>query len=145
MTDRRALRYAAAALPAVPIGALAWFEFVYLWFGVTGDDPPRMLSAGAAVAAFSFGFLWPLRSTERPAAVITRSCRLGIALAILLPIVSIAVLLLWTSASGRRDLGMGGLMLYSLPVVALILSAVLVAVFALTRRFAAARLGADGA
>ncbi|MBA3886659.1 MAG: hypothetical protein H0X67_13150 [Acidobacteria bacterium] len=69
-----------------------------------------------------------------------RSCRLGGIAALLLPIVSIAALLLWESSSGRRDLGMGGLMLYSMPVVAFGAALVLALIFWVCDRSAAKRL-----
>lgn len=134
------LRYATALGLALPIGALGWFEVSYLFFGVTGEDPPTMFNAAAAVAAFGAATAWPLRGTARPAEVVRRSCWLGGIAALLLPIVSIAVLLLWQNASGRRDLGMGGLMLYSMPVVAFGVALVLALVFWFCDRLAAKRL-----
>lgn len=129
-----------AVIVAIPIAAILWFEIVYLWFGATGGE----LSASAngvivALALMACG-AWSLSGAERAAQVVHRACRLGIAVAIALPIVTIAVLLLWVNASGRRDLGMGGLMLYSLPVVAFVASIVLVVVFGIGRRLAAKRM-----
>lgn len=129
-----------AVVVAIPIAAILWFEIVYLWFGATGGE----LSASAngvivALALMACG-AWSLSGAERAAQVVHRACRLGIAVAIALPIVAIAVLLLWVNASGRRDLGMGGLMLYSLPVVAFVASIVLVVVFGIGRRLAAKRM-----
>lgn len=133
------LRYIAAATLAIPLGALAWFEQVYLWFGLIGDDPPTAVKAATGVVSFALAILWPLRSAGRPAEVVERSCRLGIGLAILLPIVAIVVLLLWVNVPGRRDLGMGGLMLYSMPVVAIVGTVVLVMAFGVGRRLAMKR------
>jgi hypothetical protein len=100
---------------ALPIGAIGWFELAYLFFGITGEDPPPSYNVSAAVAAFGVALAWPLLGTVRAAEVVRRSCRLGGIVTVLLPVVTIAVLLLWQSSTGRRDLGMGGLMLYSLP------------------------------
>lgn len=94
----------------------------------------------AAAAAFGIALAWPLFGTVRPAEVVRRSCRLGGIAALLLPVVSIAVLLLWESSTGRRDLGMGGLMLYSMPVVAFGVALVLALIFWLCDRVAAKRL-----
>ena len=134
------LRYFAALGLALPVGAIGWFELVYLFFGVTGEDPPRSYNTVAAVAAFGVALAWPLLGTVRPAEVVRRSCRLGGIATVLLPIVTIAVLLLWESSTGRRDLGMGGLMLYSMPIVAFGVALVLALVFWLCDRSAAKRL-----
>lgn len=134
------LRYLAAVGLALPVGAVGWFELVYLFFGVTGEDPPRSYNVVAAVAAFGLALAWPLLGTVRPAEVVRRSCRLGGIATVLLPVVSIAVLLLWESSTGRRDLGMGGLMLYSMPIVAFGVALVLALVFWLCDRSASKRL-----
>ena len=134
------LRYFAALGLALPVGAIGWFELVYLFFGITGEDPPRSYNMVAAVAAFGVALAWPLIGTVRAAEVVRRSCRLGGIAAVLLPIVTIAVLLLWVSSTGRRDLGMGGLMLYSMPIVAFGIALVLALVFWLCDRSAAKRL-----
>ena len=129
---------------AVPVGATGWFELVYLFFGVTGEDPPRSYNVVAAATAFGVALTWPLLGTVRAAEVVRRSCRLGGIAAVLLPIVSIAVLLLWESSTGRRDLGMGGLMLYSMPIVAFGVALLLALVFWLCDRVAAKRLRQEG-
>jgi hypothetical protein len=134
------LRYFAALGLALPVGAIGWFELVYLFFGVTGEDPPRSYSMVAAVAAFGGALAWPLLGAARPAEVVRRSCRLGGIATVLLPIVTIAVLLLWESSTGRRDLGMGGLMLYSMPIVAFGTALVLALAFWFCDRSAAKRL-----
>lgn len=131
------IRYFAALGLALPVGAIGWFELVYLFFGVTGEDPPRAYNVAAAVAAFGVAFAWPVSGTVRPAEVVRRSCRLGGIAAVLLPVVTIAVLLLWESAGGRRDLGMGGLMLYSMPIAAFAIALVLALVFWICDRYAA--------
>jgi hypothetical protein len=59
---------------------------------------------------------------------------------VLLPIVTVAVLLIWESSTGRRDLGMGGLMLYSMPIVAFGVALVLALALWACDRFAAQRL-----
>jgi len=134
-------RYAAATGFALPVGAMGWFELVYLFFGITGEDPPRSYSVLAAGAAFGFALAWPLFGTTQAAEVVRRSCRLGGIAALLLPVVSIAVLLIWQGSTGRRDLGMGGLMLYSMPVVAFGIALVMALVLWLCDRAAAKRLG----
>lgn len=139
-----ALRYLAALALALPVGATGWFELAYMYFGLTGEDPPRAYNVGAALAAFGVALVWPLLDTARPAEVVRRSCRLGGVVAVLLPIVSIAVLLLWEGSTGRRDLGMGGLMLYSMPVVAFGFALILALALWLCDRAAAKRLRQEG-
>lgn len=78
--------------------------------------------------------------TRRVAEVVGRSCRHGLLVAVLLPIVTFAVLMLWHSSSGRRDLGMGGLILYNLPFIGLGVATVLGVAFVLGGRSAARRL-----
>lgn len=131
-----------AATLAVPIAAISWFEILYLWFGITGEDPPSGANLVLAVAAFAGALIWSWRGSTRIADVIRNACRLGIALSIALPIVAVAVLLIWVNASGRRDLGMGGLALYSMPVVAFVAAVVLVIAFGIGRRLAQKRLEA---
>jgi hypothetical protein len=137
-----ALSYVAAAGLAVPVGALAWFEAAYLCFGLTGEDPPEAFSFLAAVVSFGFAFGWMLFRARRPAHVVRRGCQLGLLISVLLPVVVIAVLLLWQNASDRPDLGMGGLMFYTLPYIALGVAAVLAIVFGLGIRLAERRLHA---
>lgn len=138
------LRYLAAVGLALPVGAIGWFELAYLFFGITGEDPPQYYNVGAAVAAFGVALVWPLLGTGRPAEVVRRSCRLGGIAAVLLPIVSVAVLLIWESSTGRRDLGMGGLMLYSMPIVAFGVAVLLALALWACDRFAAQRLRQEG-
>ena len=125
-----------AGVLAMPVAAIAWFELVYLYFGLTGEDPPSAVSIIAFVLPFVMATTWSVVGAYRAAAVVRRSCRLGMLLAILLPVVAFAVLFLWENAPGRRDLGMGGLMLYSLPFVALGVSAVLIPIFWIGALFA---------
>lgn len=134
------LAYFAAAVLAVPVGALAWVELAYLWFGLTGEDAPAAFNAAAATFAFGLALGWPLLGARRPAEVVQRGCQLGQVMALLLPVVAIVVLLLWEKASDRPDLGMGGLMLYGLPVVAFGAAVVLILVFWLVYRLAGRRL-----
>ena len=141
MPPDRGLRYAAAAALALPVGAIVWFQLAYLFFGVTGEDPPRSYNALAAGVAFGVALAWPLLGTKRAAQVVRRSCRLGGIAALLLPLTCIAVLLMWQGSVGRRDLGMGGLMLYSMPVVAFGIALVLALVLWLCDQAAAKRLG----
>ena len=135
-----ALRYLTAAAFALPVGALVWFELVYLFFGFTGEDAPRGYNLVAALLAFGVALGWPLFGATQAAEVVRRSCRLGGLAAVLLPLVSIAVLLMWQSSTGRRDLGMGGLMLYSMPVVAFAIALLAAVVLWLCDRAAAKRL-----
>lgn len=146
--DRHPLRFLAAILLAVPVGGILWLELVYLTFGITGHDAPASLHLVFLVAAFGLAAGWPLRGTHRPAEVVVRSCRLGVVVALLLPIVAVAVLLLWQNASDRPDLGMGGLMLYNVPIIAFGLALVLSATFWALGRLAEGRLrgeAGDGA
>ena len=138
------MRYFAAVGLALPVGATGWFELAYLYFGVVGEDPPRSYNVVAAVAAFGVALVWPLLDTVRPAEVVRRGCRLGGVVAVLLPIVTIAVLLLWEGSTGRRDLGMGGLMLYSMPIVAFGFALALALALWLCDRSAAKRLRQEG-
>ena len=136
--------YLAAAASALAVGPLIWFELLYLAYGITGEDPARAFNVASGLAAFGSAFGWPLYGAVRPAAVVRRGCRLGIVAAMLLPLVSIAVLLLWVNSPGRRDLGMGGLMLYNMPVVTFVAALVLVLLFGLCGRYAERRLRAAG-
>lgn len=138
--DRPPLRYLAAALLAVPVGGILWLELLYLTFGLTGHDAPASLHLVFLVAAFGLAAGWPLRGTRRPAEVVVRSCRLGVVVVLLLPVVAVAVLLLWQHAPGRPDLGMGGLMLYNVPIIAFGLALVLSATFWTIGRLAERRL-----
>ena len=133
-------RWVAASCMALPVGAIAWFELVYLFFGVTGQEPATAYKLVAAAAVLAAALVWPVHGTVRPAQVVRRSCWLGVCATVLLPVIAVAVLLLWQGAGGRRDLGMGGLMLYSMPVVAFAVSIVLALFFWACDRLAARQL-----
>jgi hypothetical protein len=132
-----------AAGLACPLAFIAWFEVMYLWFGITGEDSWRPIDLLIAVIVYGGALTGLVRGAERPAEVVHRACRLGIGLSIALPIVTVAVLLMWVNAEGRPDLGMGGLMLYSMPVVAFLAAVILVMIFAVGRRQAEKRLQVD--
>lgn len=129
-----------AAALAVPVGAIAWVGMLYLYFGMAGRDTPTVVNV--VTFLFSFGLaLWiPLREADRPARVVQRSCRLGLGLALLLPAVAFAVLALWEHLPNRPDLGMGGLIIYSAPVMATAAAVVLSLLFLLGHHLASRRL-----
>lgn len=133
-------RVAIALLVGIPVAALLWFEVIYLLFGLTGEDAGTAVDVAIALLSLAATLAWSLHGAAAPADAASRASRLGIAVSMALPIVSIAVLLIWTSAEGRRDLGMGGLMLYSMPVVAFIACIVLVVLFGTVRRVAGKRI-----
>lgn len=112
---------------------------MYLFFGLTGEDPPASVDVAASLLAFGASFGWPLLGSRSVADVVRRGCRLGLLVTVLLPVVAVAVLLLWENAQGRRDLGMGGLILYNVPFIGLGLAAVLAVVFGLGARWAVRR------
>jgi len=132
-----------AVTVAACVAPIAWFEVAYLLFGATGADPGGAVDLAVAFATFVGSVGWSLHGARRPAQVVRNGCRAGIALSIALPVVTIAVLLLWLSADDRPDLGMGGLMLYSMPVVAVIAAIVLVVLFTIVRDLASRRLAHD--
>lgn len=135
----------AGAVLAVPVAALVWFETAYLWFGITGADPSGPVKWMIAAAAYGMVVAHTTYGARGTAEAVLRACRLGIACSILLPIVALAVLLIWVNARVRPELGMGGLALYSIPIVAFVISIVLVITFAAVRRLAQKRLvGARG-
>lgn len=129
-----------AAVLAVPIAAIVWFEAAYLWFGVTAVDPPPHIKLGIAIGAYAMVIAHATYGARGPAEVTLRACRFGIGVSILLPIVCLAVLLFWVNARVRPDLGMGGLALYSIPIVAFVISIVLVMAFGTGRHFALRRM-----
>ncbi|HJU42243.1 MAG TPA: hypothetical protein VJ691_05490 [Vicinamibacterales bacterium] len=131
-----------AALIAVPIAAVMWFEAAYLYFGATAVDPPQQVKWMIAVAAYAMVMSYTTYGARSSAEVVLRACRLGITVSIALPIVTLAVLLIWVYARVRPDLGMGGLALYSIPIVALVVAIVLVIAFGTGRWLARRRLQA---
>lgn len=122
-----------SALVAAPVGAVLWFELTYLWFGLTGENPASAVNKAALIVAFATAFGWPLHRAPIPAEILRRGCRLGIVVSLLLPVVSVAVLVIWEN-SVRPDLGMGGLMLYNLPFVSLVVTVLFVILFSLVHR-----------
>ena len=129
-----------AGLIAVPIAGIVWFEAAYLWFGVTAVDPSHNMKWFIAAAAYGMVVSYTTYGARASAEVALRACRLGIAVSILLPMVCLAVLLIWVNARMRPDLGMGGLALYSIPIVAFVVAIVLVIAFGTGRRLALKRL-----
>lgn len=140
-TGRPALAYVAALAVGAPVGGVLWLEGAYFGFGLTGGDLSAAGEVVLALAAFGAAVLWPLYRTVRPAEVVLRGCRLGVVAALLLPLVALAVLWMWEAASGRPDLGMGGMILYSAPYVSLGLALVLLLLFGLGSHVASRRLG----
>lgn len=142
------MRYLTAALLAIPVGLIIWVEVLYLGFGFTQEDASPALNVTAIALAVVVTLGWPLHRTASAAAAGRRACRLGIAASLLLPVVAVAVLLLWESASDRPDLGMGGLMLYNMPIIAGVIAFVLVIPFWIGERLFARReawsLASDG-
>ncbi|HVL58368.1 MAG TPA: hypothetical protein VM491_17860 [Burkholderiaceae bacterium] len=134
------MRYLAAVSLGVLLVPILWFELLYLAFGITGRDASNVYGLASLVAAAVVAIGWPLRGTHRPAQVVRRSCMLGIVSALLLPVVAVTVLMLWLTLPGRPDLGMGGLMLYSLPWVAAAAAVVLTLLFGLGSVWAGRRL-----
>lgn len=134
------LPLALAAAVALPVGAILWFELTYLAFGVTGNPGSPLGSMFAAVAAFGLALSWPLLGTGRPADIVRRACRLGIVVALLLPVVAWAVLLIWRNHPARPDPGAGGLLLNTAPMAALIVGAVLAVAFWLGQAAAKRRM-----
>lgn len=130
----------AAALVSMPVGAIAWFELLYLVFGLSGRDPTFPIELATFVLCFAVAFAWPLFRAARPAAVIRQGCRVGVVVSLMLPVVTFGVLFIWESADERPDLGMGGLMLYALPYVSLAAAAVLAILFAIGEKAAVKRL-----
>lgn len=130
----------AAALLSVPVGAIAWFELLYLAFGLTGRDPAFATEVATFIPCFAIAFAWPLLRADRPATVVRQGCRLGVIVSLMLPVVAFAVLFIWENAEGRPDLGMGGMMLYALPYVSLGAAAVLAILFAIGEKVANKRM-----
>ena len=135
----------AALAVAVPVGGLAWLELTYLNFGLTGRGWSPGVALLAALALLGLTAVWSLRGATRPAEAVRRGCNLGIVCAMLLPVIAVAVLLLWEDATDRPDLGMGGMMLYSMPFVAAGLAVVLVLGFGIGAKLARRRLRPPGA
>ena len=133
------MRWLVAVLLAVPIGLILWLELLYLVFGLTGREMAPAVNVAFLVLAFGAAVAWPLYKTRRSAEVGRRSCRLGVAVAMLLPVVA-AVPLVWDGAFRDRDLGMGGLAIYGLALVAAGAGLVFIVLFALGSHWCSQRL-----
>lgn len=140
----RPLALAAAVALAIPVGGLFWFELIYLAFGITGNPGRPLGSAFAAVAGVGLAFAWGMTGSGEPADVVRRVCRLGIVAALLLPVVAMAVLLIWRNNPARPDPGGGGLLLNNAPLLGAVIGLILATCFWLAQAAATRRLAGPG-
>jgi hypothetical protein len=130
------LSLVAAAVFAIPTGAIAGFEAGLLVFGLTGEDASNPFVLLTAVLACGAAFGWSLARASRPAEVVHRACKLGLLVTAFLPLVAVAVLLLVQNSPAHTEYGMGGLMIYALPFIAFGIAAILALFFWLAGRWA---------
>lgn len=130
------MRYISAFLLSLPIGALLLFEISYLYFGITGKDATNVIGALMCLLSFGFVFIYPLHGTERTSEAVKRSCSLGIFVAISLPFTAFAVLLLFQHHPDQGEYGMGGLIIYGLPIMTAGVGLVVAVLFLIGRIFA---------
>jgi hypothetical protein len=140
------LKYILTAALAVPIGAIIWFEILYLYFGITAKDPSRTIIFLSALIAFSLSFVLLLIRSQRPVQVLRRACFLGLIVSILLPLVAYKTFVLIESASSPqhknllRDIGEGGMIFSGILFFSFPIGVGLVLVFALGYFLAGRRL-----
>jgi hypothetical protein len=109
------VKYAVTATLAVPVGAIMWFEILYLYFGIKANAPSRALSVLSALVAFGVSFALPLIRSQWPGEVLRCACVLGLIVSPLLPLVAYTTFFLIESASSPqhnmllRGIGEGGL------------------------------------
>lgn len=136
------MRYIAALLLSLPIGAIVLFELSYLYFGITGKDATTAIGMVICLLSFGFAFVYPLVGAKQTSEAVKRSCNLGMVVAIALPFVAISVLFLVQRHPDHGDYGMGGLIFYGLPAMAAVFG-LLFAVLFLIGRNLAMRHGTD--
>lgn len=84
-----------AALLALPNGVIIWFVVMYPVFGVTGVMMPPIFHIATFLMASLFVFVWSLYGSQTIAEVVYRSCRFGALLALLLPVTTGMISLMW--------------------------------------------------
>lgn len=123
------MHYLIATLIALPVGILLWGQLLYFIFGMTGEQPSATGEALSGGLALALSYTLCVYRCPNIASVLLRGRVIGVAASLMLPVTAVVVLLIWQQAEDRRDLGMGGLMLYNLPIAGLIAGLLLSAVF----------------
>ncbi len=91
----RVLMSISAFLLALPNGAMTWFIIMYPVFGITGVLMHPYIHFATLLMASLFLFGWSVYGSLGVADVVYRSCRFGMLLALLLPVVTGMISLMW--------------------------------------------------
>ena len=131
--------YMTAILLAFPNGTLIWFLIMYPAIGTTGDMMHPFAHALTYSVSTLIVFVWAIYGSEKISEVVYRSCRFGILLALLLPVITGLMSLCWAIGLIDRPPGfLPGFSGLEIPVHAATAGLVLIALF-LTGSFFAAK------
>ncbi len=131
--------YISAALFSLPNTALIWFIIMYPVYGITGTFMHPVFHMITCIIIFLIIWSWALLGSQHIREIIYRTCRLGSILAILLPVVTGLVSLLWAVADAGRPSGfLPGYSALEIPAYAAAVALLLILLF-LTGSYLAAR------
>lgn len=123
----------------MPNGIITWFVIMYPVFGITGELMHPFFHIITFVTAVLVIFTWSLYGSNTVSEVVYRSCRFGALLALLLPVVTGIISLLWTLGFVQRPSNVfPEFSLLEIPVHAATTAIILIILF-LTGSFLAAR------
>lgn len=131
--------YITAVLLAFPNGILIWFLIMYPAIGTTGDMMHPFVHALTYSVSTLIVFVWALYGSDNVSEVVYRSCRFGMLLALLLPVITGLISLGWSTGLIERPSGfLPGFSGLEIPVHAATAGLILIAVF-LTGSFFSAK------
>ena len=84
-----------AALMALPNTAVIWGVIIYTVFGITGEAPSGEIHLITLSIGFMLIYGWTYHGSSTVADVVYQSCRLGMVLALLIPVSTGTVSVLW--------------------------------------------------
>ena len=128
-----------ALVLSMPVTAIIWFVVVYPVYGLTGTALHTYFHGLTALTFYLFIFGWAIYGSDKTSEVIYRICRFGMILALLLPISTGFVSIVWVSGVvGRPDGFLAGYSALEIPVYAATASLVLI-ILCLAGSYLAAR------
>ena len=84
-----------AFLIALPNSLIIWAVIIYTVIGITGENVSPVIHLITLAGGFLLVYGWSIYGSRTAADVVYQSCRLGMLLALLLPVVTLLVSTLW--------------------------------------------------
>ena len=97
--------YITAVLFSLPNTALIWFIIMYPVYGMTGAKMHLFFHVLTCVFVFFIIWSWSFLGSQHIREIVYRTCRLGSILALLLPVVTGFVSIIWAATDAGRPPG----------------------------------------